>query len=461
MLAQVQGTIRRHNMLVPGDRVIVSVSGGPDSVALLHILHRLSGNLGLTLHIFHMDHGLRGADSAADAAYVRTLAEQFGLPCTVAVLPAGALKHQAGSLQANARAARYEAVASLAHSLGATKVALGHNRDDQAETVLMRVLRGAGSRGLAGIPPVRTEGDLTYIRPLLDVPRNDIETYCRQNELFARLDQSNLAPTYFRNRLRLELLPHLAEAYNPAIRENLAQLAAVMREEDEFLDTLAEGAFQRSLVAGEGVALMGSVLLGEPLALARRVVRLAARRVAGPGCDLGLDSVTRVLEAAGRSSGSVEVSLPDALSVSVEYGVVRFRQTGAEAPCPDLIWPVAVPGLTLVPELGLEVTVQFQGTPHGPLEAAFDPTTLPGPLTIRCRRPGDRIWPTGMDGSKKVQDLLTDAKVPRRLRDQVPLLVAGDQVLWVIGHRLDRRFLAAPEEHSPLIVRIHLVPGQA
>ena len=454
MLEQVRSTIHRHSMVAQGDRVIVSVSGGPDSTALLHMLHRLSGELGLTLHVFHMDHGLRGPDSAADAAYVCDFAERLGLPCTVVALPPGELKHQAGSLQANARAARYEALAALAQKIGATKVALGHNRDDQAETVLMRFLRGAGTRGLAGIPPVRTEGSLTYIRPLLELPRNDIETYCRQHELFARLDQSNLSPAYFRNRLRLELLPHLAATYNPAIRENLAQLAAVMRDEDAFLDTLAEESLQRCLASGEGVALVGSVLLGEPPALARRVVRLAARRIAGPGYDLGLDPVTRVLEAAGRPAGTVEISLPDGFSALVEYGVVRFRQSRTEPSVPDLSWPLTVPGLTLVPELGLEVTAQFQGTPHGPLEAAFDSTALPGPLTIRCWHPGDRIYPTGMNGSKKVQDLLTDAKVPKRLRNQVPLLVAGTEVLWVIGHRLDRRFLAAPDAQSMLVVRI-------
>ncbi|MDF2627022.1 MAG: cell cycle protein [Symbiobacteriaceae bacterium] len=458
MLEQVRKAIEQYHMLAPGDRVIVSVSGGPDSVALLHLLHRLSAELGLSLHIFHMDHGLRGPESAADAAYVRSLADQFGLPCTVAALPPGALKHQPGSLQANARTARYAALADLAGKTGATKIALGHNRDDQAETVLMRFLRGAGTRGLAGIPPVRTEGPLTYIRPLLSVPRIDIESYCRQHELFARLDQSNLTSAYARNRLRLELLPHLAATYNPAIRENLAQLAAVMRDEDAFLDTLAEESLQRCLVPGEGMALLGSVLHNEPVALARRVVRLAARRVAGPGCDLGLDPVTRVLEAAGRPEGSLQVSLPGGLSVHIEYGICRFLPTvpSDQSPTEAPAWPVAVPGLTLVPALGLEVTVQFQGTPKGPLEAAFVAAHLPGPLAIRGRRPGDRIWPTGMTGSKKVQDLLTDAKVPKRLRDQVPLLVAGDQVLWVIGHRLDRRFLAAPDpSHPALLVRIN------
>ncbi|HWI65462.1 MAG TPA: tRNA lysidine(34) synthetase TilS [Symbiobacteriaceae bacterium] len=453
MLEQVRSTIRRCGMVSPGDKVIVAVSGGPDSVALLHVLHRLSGELGIALHLFHMDHGLRGSASAADAGFVRELGEKLGLPCTVVSLAPGSLKELPGSLQANAREARYGALATLAGEIGATRVAFGHNRDDQAETVLMRFLRGAGTRGLAGIPPVRADGNLVHIRPLLDVSRQEIEAYCREHELFPRVDESNLTTVYLRNRIRLELLPQLAESFNPGLAANLVQMAAVMREEDEFLDTLAEEAYGRCQIPGEGVTLLGAVLLKEPTAVARRVVRLAARAVAGPGYDLGLDPVTQVLEAARRPEGSHKLSLPGGLEVLVEYGNCRFEPVEAAVLSAEE-WPVAASGVTYVPDMGLELTARSFGVPHGPLEAAFDPTRLPGPLTLRCRRPGDRIWPTGMTGSKKVQDLLVDAKVPRRLRDSVPILASGDEVLWVIGYRLDRRYLAFPGTERVLFLRV-------
>ncbi|HWH67853.1 MAG TPA: tRNA lysidine(34) synthetase TilS, partial [Candidatus Sulfotelmatobacter sp.] len=408
---------------------------------------------GITLHVFHMNHGLRGASSDADAAYVQELSAKLGLPCTVAALKPGQLKEQSGSLQANARQARYAAIATLAGEVGAKRAAFGHNQDDQAETVLMRFLRGAGTRGLAGIPATRGAGGLTHIRPLLEVARREIEEYCREHELFPRLDESNMTPAYLRNRIRLELLPHLAATYNPAIRENLAQLASVMRDDDEFLDTLATEAFERCRRDGEGVALAGRSLLQEPVAIQRRVLRLAARLTAGPEYDLGLGLITSVLAAAARSEGSVRLDLPGGLEVFVEYGICRFLRAEGSS-LPEAEWPVAVSGLTAVPELGLELTAVPKGTPRGPFEAAFSLSRLPGPLALRRRRPGDRIWPTGMTGSKKVQDLLVDVKVPKRLRDQVPLLVSGDEILWVIGHRLDRRFLANPDEQETLCVRV-------
>lgn len=457
MREQVWDYIHQSGMLLPGDRVVVAVSGGPDSVALLHLLHRLAPDLGLSLHVFHMNHGLRGDASDGDAAYVQGLAGQLGLPCTVVRLEPGTLKQRPGSLQANARGLRYAELAALAERLGAQRVALGHNRDDQAETVLMRLLRGAGTHGLAGIPSVRRAGRFSYIRPLLETSRQSIETYCQKHELHPRLDQSNLKPDYLRNRIRLELLPLLARDYNPAVVANLAQSSAVLREEDQFLDGLAAEAFARCRVGGEGVALQGSVLLAEPAAIARRVIRMAAREVAGPGLDLGLGAIGQVLRAATQTQGTHLVDLPDGLRLRTEYGVCRFELAGPAAGGSEhAIWPVAPGGETLVPELGLRVLASRGGTPCGPGEALFDARRLPGPLAIRLRHPGDRIWPAGMEGSKKLQDILVDAKVPQRLRDRIPLLVAGDDILWVIGYRLDRRYLAeSPTEHA-LLVRVEV-----
>ncbi|HYG56971.1 MAG TPA: tRNA lysidine(34) synthetase TilS [Symbiobacteriaceae bacterium] len=453
MLEQVRAAVHRHRMLSQGDRVIVAVSGGPDSVALLHVLHSLAPALGLALHIFHMDHGLRGESSAQDAQYVQSLADSLGHPCSVVTLPARQLKSQPGSLQANARSARYEAMEALAARTGANRVALGHNRDDQAETVLMRFLRGTGTRGLAGIPPVRDAGAVAYVRPLLEVSRAEIEQYCRDHELSPRHDPSNSEPTYLRNRLRLELLPHLAQTYNPTVAQNLAQLAAIMREEDQLLDTMAMEALRQCRVPGEGVALAGNVLRNEPLALARRVVRLAAREALAAPVDLGLPAVDQVLDAASRREGSQSLHLPHGLQVTVEYGICRFHRTAGPSPIPEA-WPVSLTGATALGELGLQVDALPAGNPAGPFEAAFDLDRLPGPLSIRFRQEGDRIWPTGMEGSKKLQDLLVDAKVPRRLRDRIPLLVSGDEILWIIGHRLDRRYLAGPASRNVVLFRI-------
>lgn len=466
MWERVQEAIRRGAMLQQGDRLVVAVSGGPDSVALLHVLSRLAPEWGLSLHVFHLDHGLRGGASAADAAYVAELAASWSIPATMITLPAGELKQEPGSLQANARRRRYEEIQALAKTVGATKVATGHNRDDQSETVLMRLLRGAGPKGLAGIPPVRTEGGLTFIRPLLTISRQEIEVYCAEHKLFPRFDASNAQADYLRNRIRLELLPQLAREYNPAIGSNLAQLAAVIREEDDLLEQLAREAYIRcriSAPADRSILLDGPRLLAEPPALARRVVRIAVRALLGPEFDLGLPAVTRVLEAAARTDGAHALDLPGGLRLTVEYGTCRL-ESAVDEPARDTgLWPVSPHGETPVPELGL--VVQAEPAPPGESPGAeeiwLDGDRLPGPLAIRFRLPGDRIWPTGMEGSKKLQDILVDAKVPRSRRDRVPLLVAGDEVLWVIGHRMDRRYLANLTSTHPIRVRILWEPARS
>ncbi len=468
MLARVREQIVRSHMISRGECVILSVSGGPDSVALLHAIAQLAPEWDLSLHVFHLDHGLRGEESAADARYVSALAEQLSVPATVTTLEPGELKRLPGSLQANARKRRYQELHALAAQLGATKVATGHTQDDQAETVLMRFLRGAGSKGLAGIPPVRSEGNLTLIRPLLQVSRQEIELYCAEHKLFPRLDASNTKTHYLRNRIRLQLLPTLATEYNPAIRANLAQLAAVLREEDDLLEQLAQEAFLRCLVGkpGEGapdartVILHGPRLLAEPLALSRRIVRLAARSLLGPEYDLGLDAVDRVLEAAAKTHGTHRVDLPAGLRLTVEYDLCNLeaRQLAAP-PFPAGDWVLPLQGEIEITDLGL--TLQAEPLePRAtwpladPMTAVFDLDRLPGPLGLRFRHPGDRIWPVGMDGSKKLQDILVDAKIPRDERDRVPLLTAGSEVVWVLGVRLDRRFLADPTTSKPLQIRI-------
>ena len=459
MQERVRATIVTHRMLTPGDRVIVAVSGGPDSVALLHLLHRLAPEWAAGLHVFHMEHGLRGEASRADAAYVRELAEQLGLPCTVFSLQPGVLKHQSGSLQANARAARHSAIEQLALETGANRVAVGHHRDDQAETFLLRLLRGAGARGLGSMAPVRSLGGLAYIRPLLELSRAEIEAYCTAHSLAPRQDKSNMQPDYLRNRIRLDLLPKLALEYNPAIARNLAQTASLLRAEDDFLDALAAEGLDRCRLPGADVTLATRVLLREPAVLARRVIRLAARAVAGEAFDLGAEPVARVLDAAARTAGTHELDLPGGLKATFMYGSCRFTMAVDSAPpaC-STEWPVLLKGRTELPELGLAVEAGGPGHPSGPWEASFDPEALPGSLAVRLRQPGDRIWPTGMEGSKKLQDILVDAKVPRWQRDRVPLLTAGDQVLWVIGYRLDRRFLATAATQHPILIRVAVLP---
>lgn len=455
ILEQVRRAVTRHGMLAPGELVLVAVSGGPDSVALAHALHLLAPELGVRLHLFHLDHGLRGEAGAADARWVAEFAARRGLPFTVrqAHVAAEAARH--GGVEAAGRAVRYRELQRVAAATGARRVAVGHNRDDQAETLLLRLLRGAGRRGLGGMAPVRPLGPgsapgTTLIRPLLAIARAEIEAFCAAEQLDPRTDPTNAEPLYARNRIRLELLPFLRERFNPQVAARLADTAAVLRAEDDYLDAAAQAA-----LAGLGLPpgqVPAAALLGVHPALRRRMVRILAGQ-AGVALDLG--HVEAILDLC-TTTGTTATSLPGGWQAVAEYGLLTFLSPGPGAAATAAPVPLPVPGQ--VDALGWRFTAALAPAPDGTgapagvhpeagdraLALELDPARLPGALAVRTWRPGDRLYPVGMTGSKKLQDLFVDLKVPRTRRGRVPLLVAGDAVLWAVGLRSDRRFAPAP-----------------
>lgn len=446
---------------LPAGPVVVAVSGGPDSVTLLHTLSAWARTNERPLHVFHMDHGLRGEESATDARFVRALAERLQWPATVVGLAPGELERMGGSTQEAARTRRYAELVRLARRVCAVAIATGHNQDDQAETVLMRFLRGAGAHGLAGIPPVTYRESIPVVRPLLTVSRAEIEAYCQQEQLAFRVDSSNLHTDYLRNRLRQELLPYLASHYNPAIRHTLSQMATVLREEDSWLDGLAADrlAGARLPSAPNLVELSVPLLNGQPHPLLRRVIRLAVQELQGAGEGCSLASVERVLQLIIRPASAGQVPLGPRLWATREYDRLRFVREEELGEWGGGEWPLALDGEQAIPELNLVVACGRGNGPDrdlldGERVAVFDAALLPGPLLVRTRRPGDRLYPVGMAGSKKLQDILVDAKVPRRLRDRLPVLASGEELLWLVPDRLDRRFLAGDRSGEKLWISV-------
>ena len=452
MLDKVRRAMDLHDMTRPGDRVLVAVSGGPDSLALLHVLNDLSPERGLALHVYTLDHGLRGDESAGDAAFVAEAAASLGLPCTAERVDVGAEGFRRGlSLQAAARALRYERLAAVATRIGARRIATGHNREDQAETVLLRLLRGAGLRGLAGIPPVR---DGIYIRPLLAVSRAEIEEYLARHGLEPRRDPTNARAVYLRNRIRLELVPQLQRDYNPRLVDTLAAMAERLRHDAEFIELAAAAAWsdvtEASGAAGE-VALNVAALLAQPPALVGPILqRAVAPAFRGTGRELSSTAVAAIVALAQRGHNG-ELDLGADVVAGISYGRLVFRRHRGPAAPYDPV-PLPVPGDVIVETAGARITATLCRPGETPAPGAEEPgcaifawDRLPGPLAIRSRRPGDRLSPVGMTGTQKLQDLFVNSKVPRHQRDLVPLLVAGEDILWVMGFRLDRRWAVAPE----------------
>ncbi len=448
MLEEVRQTIATHRMLIPGDGVVVAVSGGVDSMVLLHVLATLRPPLGLRLHAAHLDHGLRGPEAERDATAVAGWAARLEVPVTIE--RAGPLDLRRGSVQRAARAARYAFLGRVADQVGAQRIAVGHQRDDLAETLLLNLLRGTGLRGLAGIPPVRGR----VIRPLLDTPRELIVAYARAHGVPWVEDPSNRTLAYRRNRVRAELIPALAKEYNPRVLESLARTAAIVRAEDAFLDTLAReslGHLARPGLGGEA-ALKGKELAGLKPVLRRRVLRAAAEALPGrpvlsarhlAALDLWAAAGPRrgrcgfVRDVMAWWDGEDLVLAPKALppppdALPLPLGVptraapfaltflAEAAEVGAGAPLPAAPGPAGQP-------------------PGGPAEVWLDAAAAPDPLMVRGWRFGDRFQPLGLAGTKKLQDFFVDAKVPRAARPRIPLVVSGDRILWVVGHRIDER----------------------
>lgn len=472
LLARVRRDLERHALVRPGERVVVALSGGPDSTALLHLLWRLRADFDLTLIAATLDHGLR--DTERDRRWARELCQELGVPLRLGRVPRGALRGRPGGIEAAARRARYAFLKSVAREEGAGRIAVAHTADDQAETVLMRLLRGAGPAGLAGMAPRRPDG---VIRPLLSVWRSEVAAYLAAQNLKAVDDPTNADLRLLRNRIRRQVLPFLSRL-NPGLPGNLVRLATLLREEEEFLGEAAAQAWERVARPlavpppggrGEGFRISRRGLAGLPTALRRRVTRIACAGLGREG--LPFEHAERLIELAVSGRTGARLDLPGRLVAEVDAESLYLYQrpggrpgAGAEGGVvpEDRGWPLSVPGRTDVPALG--ITVLVEAAADGEVEAAsegppppqprppwigqslwLNPEVIQGRLRIRLRQPGDRILLRGLQGRKKLSDLFIDEKVPRLLRDHWPILTDAAGVLWVPGLRAGARAVGSAQ----------------
>ena len=453
---QMHRFILRHVMIKNGETVLVAVSGGADSLALLYGLHALHSQLNCQLHVAHLNHCLR-PDADADADFVQQHAAHLELPYTIQTTDVSRLvKQWRLSVEAAARKARYQFYEEVSTQIGATKVALGHHQDDTAETVLMRLIRGSGSAGLKGITPIR---ECKFIRPLMGFTRQQIETFLASNGLVPRHDSTNTDTRYLRNRIRHELIPRLESDYNPNIRAGLSRTADVLGAESEYLDTVAQEAFEVCRVRDpdrvKALATLESVVLDRTkfrefhIAVQRRVLRQSFFEMSGDTDDLYFTHCEAMLSLIEGEAPHAVLALPDRLRFRRVYQHLIFDVSiNSRSPYPIEVerfaYPLAVPGKTFIAALNTEIIAELgdirsrevRTLPDGRFEAIFDYEKVKEvlPLTVRNRRQGDRFQPYGMRGTKKIKDFMIDTKVPRDERDRIPMLVCGNTVLWVVGY---------------------------
>ena len=441
-LAQrIRRSTERDALIPRGARVLVACSGGGDSVALAALLCDLTTEMGWSVAgLVHVNHGLRGASAAEDEAFCRDLARDLGLAITVERADVAArARAERTSVEAAGHRIRYELFERMVSQGKAERIATGHTRDDQAETVLLRLTRGAGPAGLAGIRPRIG----AVVRPLLDIRRSELREYLRLRGLSHREDASNRDERVLRNRVRHKLIPFLAEHFSPAITDVLARGAAIARDEDDWIEVAANATADKIVQCTEGgLDVDAALLTAEPPAIARRVARRALERVGERG--VGFDHVERLRRLA--DAGGTAPAAADFPGCRVERSgsTLRIRRRPGRA-APGVVgegfqYPLTAPGEVEIVEAGLRIAAARGGRPAR-LVARGDVVALPAarislPLTVRSWRPGDVFRPLGLGGrSKKLQDFFVDRKVPREQRGIVPLVVDDHLgIVWVAGH---------------------------
>jgi tRNA(Ile)-lysidine synthase len=461
MLRKLRQTIDAHGLIRLGDHLVLAVSGGADSIGLLHGLWRLRAHYRMSLTVVHVDHRLRGGLSAADAAFVSAQAALLGLRCISERCDAAGMAERGHlSLEEAARAERYAILSRTCAALSADAIATGHTRNDQAETVLLKLLRGAGPRGLRGIHRCSERWGHRVIRPLLDCGRRDVVLFLRAEGLSWREDASNADDRFLRNRVRRELVPLLVRRFNPNIVEVLARTADVLGEEDQWLQRLAGEGLARCVDPNGDGRLRCPALKGEPVAMRRRIVRqwLLDNQVAPGVIEYSL--IDRILDLADGEAGSLRIPIRGGGWVERIYeGLVIQNDVPAPA---EFRVPLPVPGAARAHGWRVATTwdVGFQrGAGHGvgnlPAEGWIrrDKAETHA-LMLRNWRPGDVIRPLGLNGSIKLQDVWVNAKVPRGLRQRLPVLVWGQEIVWVPGYRVAQGWEVAGAAGPSLHIRI-------
>ena len=451
--ARVRRTIQRHGLCPPGSRLLVALSGGSDSVALLHLLHDLAADGGFSVAaVAHVNHHLR-ATAGRDEAFCRELVARLGYPLEVAHADVAArARRDALSIEEAARQERYRSLREAAGRYQATAIATGHTRDDQVETLLMKLGRGAGLSGLGGVYPRRDD----LVRPLLDVSRAALRDHLRLTRELWVEDETNADLGNPRNRVRHTVVPAIEAALGPAALDAIARAAVLAGEDGRWLDSLAEEAHQRlRRVAPDGLAFDQTALLALPAPLLRRVLLLAMREQARPA-QIGTTHVEAAgLVVAGEASAADSPGGRWELSGST---VVLLSNTSTESEA--FSYELPVPGVIVVPEAAAVVEArvvkdtspEMTGPAGGAGQAVIVRWTDETPLVVRNRRPGD--WLRLPAGRKKLQDVFVDAKVPRAVRDTRPVVTdSAGRVVWVPGYAVSEDFRVDPAEGKVVFLR--------
>jgi len=450
-------TINKFNMVTAGDKIILGVSGGPDSVCLFHLFNKFQKKLGISIYVAHLDHMFRGRESEEDAYFVGELCQKWEVPFFIERYDVPSYAKKFGlSPEDAARRIRYDFFQRVKGQIQAQKIATGHNQNDHEETILMNIMRGTGLDGLTGIEAVCG----SYIRPLIEIPRSEIEMYLKQEEIPYRIDATNLTTDYFRNSLRLELIPLIREKYCPHLGQSLRRLSEIAARDLAFLKQETEKA-EADTVTYQPEKVVIDVKSFSKLheAIKYRLVRKAVEKLVGDTKDFEIVHTKLLVDFIEKALSGSMIDLPRSLQGIKEYDTVIISKRSLEE-VPDYYYSLSVPGEVTIKETGTTIKafikpkheIDITPSPH---IAYLDYDKIHGDLVIRNRRPGDRFKPLGGIGAKKLKEFFIDEKVPRLKRTQVPIVEVDGRIVWVAGMRIDDRFKVTPETNTVLVLMVH------
>jgi tRNA(Ile)-lysidine synthase len=461
LIEKVKETIKDYSMFEKNDLVIIALSGGPDSLALLHMMYELKDILQINLVAAHINHCLRGKESDEDEKFVIEVCEKYNIPSYVKRINVENLSNHLGiSSEMAGREARYRYFEELKTMLQANKIALAHHANDQAETVLMRLIRGCGLEGLIGIKPVREE---IYVRPLIRLLKSEIEEYCSINDLKPRIDKTNYENIYSRNKVRLELIPYIKENFNCDIVNTLNRFSETVRVDNDYLELSAEEKFHEYYSVKDNNGTICKKAFNEHPAILNRIIRMSIKNIKGNLTNVEKKHIESIIRLQKNQTGK-ELNLPDGIKILNNYKgivIIECQDKKAVARFSNKEHRLLLEGITKIKEQNFNISLNIFKNYNGKkvdknnkFIKYFDYDLINNDIILRYRKDGDRFSPLGMKGSKKIKDYYMDLKIPKNERNEVPMICFNKEIAWIVGYGISEKFKVKDTTKNVLQIKI-------
>lgn len=446
MIKKVEDFIIDNNMIKAEEKILVALSGGPDSVCLLHILYSLKEKLNINLGAIHINHMLRGEEALEDERYVSDICEKLGIDCYIERIDINKVASENNiSLEMAGREERYKAFENIRERYGYDKIAVAHNANDQAETILMRMMRGTGLEGLVGIKAIRGGG---IIRPILCLNRNEIESYCAENHLMPRIDKSNMERVYSRNKVRLDILPYMKENFNKDIIDTLNRMALILSKDNEYIEEQSKKCYEEYCkYTNDKLIIKQDLFIKEKEAIVTRVIKRAFKEISNSHQNFEMKHIYDVIDLYNRGTGK-SINLTNSIIAENTYGDIIFKkkknvknvkkETEVSVMKESINEEIEFKNYIIKMEvIDKEKGIEFS---NNPLIKLFDYDKIEERIVIRTRKDGDKMKPLGIKGTKKLKDIFINLKVPKEERDIIPLICFDDEIAWIVGYKVSESF---------------------